>query len=112
MNSDIQQGAERNIFIRIILAVIWLILTIFIGHILAGGIAGGMAGSEIPTAGLDMSGAYEAGQQAGAQAAAELMANHGGKIILAEVILWLVLLVLGFLPGTTKYKKKKSAVAA
>jgi hypothetical protein len=110
MNSE-TQGVQRNMFLRIILAVVWFMIILLVGNMVAGGIAGGMAGNQVQTAGLDMAGAFEAGQQAGAQAAQELMANHGGKIFLAEVIIWLVLLVLGLLPGTTKYKKKKPIVA-
>lgn len=97
---------KRNIFIRILCALGWLIVTIFLGHAVVGGIVGGLAGSSLepPTS---ISEAYQAGAEAGRTAAQAFMVKHGGDLFLGEIIVWVGLVIFGVYPGTGKYKKVK-----
>jgi len=108
MDSDASKQSKRNIFIRIVLGIIWLVVTIFAGHILFGMVVGGLAGAGVHSAGLGLSGSYQAGSQAGSQATQEFFVNHGGKVFLLELLVWLILVVLGIYPGTSKYKKSNA----
>jgi hypothetical protein len=96
---------ERNLFIRILCGLTWLIVTIFLGHVVVGGIIGAIAGSEVSTSSLQFSDAYQAGRNAGSEASQKFFTEHGGKVFLAELCLWLALLITGIFPGVSKFKK-------
>ena len=93
----------RNIAIRIISAIFWLLLTIFIGNIIISGIVGGMAGSEVG-AGKSMADAYAAGAVAGKQSAIKFMSEYGGIIFIVELVTWFVLCYMGKYPWVSKFK--------
>ena len=75
---------------------------------LVGGIVGAIAGAGTHTAGLGISAAYDAGGQAGASATKEFFIHHGGKVLLAELTLWAILVLRGIYPGTSKFKPTKA----
>ena len=96
----------RNIFIRIIAALFWFLVTIFIGHAIVGGVIGGMAGSEVSGgAAMSVGEAAGAGAAAGQQASAQFMQTHGGKVFLVELIFWLGMVITGKFPWVSKFKK-------
>ncbi len=100
----LENRKQRNIAIRIISAIFWLLLTIFIGNLIVGGVIGGMAGSEVG-AGKSMADAYNAGAVAGQQSVIKFMSDHGSKIFMLELIIWLVLSYTGKYPWVSKFKK-------
>ena len=91
---------KRNVFLRIVFSVLWLILIILTINMLLGGIVGGMAGAETAN--------FGAGRAAGRNASLEFFQNYGRYVFIGELIIWIVLSVSGKLPGTAKYKKVKA----
>lgn len=98
---------ERSLFIRIPCGFIWLIVTIILGHVIVGGIIGGMAGSEVDSSSLQISEAIQAGRNAGTDASQKFFTVHGGKVFLAELCVWLALLITGIYPGVGKLKRSR-----
>lgn len=86
----------RNIIIRILAALGWLILIYFVSNILIGAIIGGIAGSGTTS--------YEAGRAAGYQASVAFFQNYGLFVLIGQIALFALLAFLGKLPGTSKYK--------
>jgi hypothetical protein len=95
---------KRNIFLRILFSIIWLIPLVLIVNVVIGAVIGGFAGSGVETTGnvqID----YEAGYQAGQSATNDFFSKYGGIVFFIQMSLWLALSILGILPGTGKYKK-------
>ena len=101
---EVQQ--QRNIFIRVISAIFWLFVTMLTVQVIVGGVIGGMAGTEI-SGGQPMSvgEAAGAGAAAGQKAAEEFFIEHGGKVFLFNLFLWLALLITGKFPWVSKFKQ-------
>ena len=95
--------ATRNIAIRVIAAVFWLLVTMLVVNMIVGGVVGAMAGAEAG-AGQSIENAADAGARAGEQAAVEFMSNHGGKVLLFEIALWAGLVFTGKYPWVSKHK--------
>ncbi len=95
----------RNLFLRILAAAFWFLFIFLMTSGLAGGIVGAMAGTDLNTAGMSASEAYKAGGDSGRTAASEFMTAYGPWINLAGLLIWLGLLIPGFLPGVSKHKK-------
>ena len=93
------EQAERNIFLRCVFSVLWLIPVVLVINIAIGAIVGGFAGSQTVT--------FQEGHAAGQQASMAFFQAYGRFIYIAELIVWLALCVLGKLPGTSKFKKIK-----
>lgn len=108
-SSNVEQNnkTQRNIFIRVLAAIFWLLLTILIVHMIVGGVVGGMSGSEVG-AGKSIGDAYKAGAAAGQQASINFFNAHGGKVFLIELALWVGLLITGRYPWVSKYKQSKA----
>ncbi|MCP3670021.1 MAG: hypothetical protein GY814_06235 [Gammaproteobacteria bacterium] len=104
---SVDNQKQRNMVVRAIAAIFWLLLTMLIVNMIVGGVVGGMAGTEAG-AGKSMADAANAGAIAGQQASAQFMSVHGGKVYLCELALWLALLLTGKYPWVSKYKKSKA----
>ncbi len=91
---------RRNIAVRIVFSLLWLILLIFVIHIVVGVIVGAMAGSNVTT--------FEEGAVVGEAASVAFFSAYGQFVYVGELVLWLLLSVLGMLPGTAKYKRART----
>jgi len=91
---------ERNIFLRCVFSMLWLIPVMLVINITVGAIVGGFAGSQTVT--------FQEGHAAGQQASIAFFKAYGRFVYVTELIVWLALCVLGKLPGTSKFKKVKS----
>lgn len=80
-------------------------MTILVVQIIVGAIIGGMAGTEI-SGGQPMSigEAAGAGAAVGQKASEEFFMEHGGKVFLFDLFLWLALLITGKYPWVSKFK--------
>ena len=97
-------GVKRSMVVRVIAAIFWFIVTVLIVHMIVGGVIGGMAGAEVAP-GKTISDSYNAGAVAGQQASMQFMNAHGGKVFLAECLLWLGLVITGKYPWVSKFKR-------
>lgn len=88
------EKAERNIFLRIIFSLLWLLPIMLVINISVGAIIGGYAGSQTVT--------VQDGYSAGQQASIAFFQAYGHFVYIAEIITWLTLCVLGKLPGTSR----------
>jgi len=104
-NMNIEK-VKRNIFIRILSSIFWLIITMFLTLVIVSGVVGGMAGAGADTANLTPGEAYKAGAKAGGEKSTVFMADNSGKVLLSGLGIWLVLSVTGTYPWVSKYKKK------
>ncbi len=98
------EKVNRNVFLRILYSIIWFIPCFIIFSAIVGGIVGAiigaMAGSEVTT--------FSEGYAAGGQVVSKFMSKYGHYVNLSAIVIWLILSVLGILPGTSKYKRVKS----
>ena len=85
---------ERNIYVRILAAIAWLVIFYVGTNMLIGGIVGGIAGVHNP----------DNSYAAGAEASAAVFAKYGLYILVAQIFVFVSLIFLGKLPGTTKRK--------
>jgi hypothetical protein len=92
---------SRNLLIRVLTAIGWLILIYFVSNMLIGGIVGGIAGAG--TSG------FEEGKVAGARASTEFFQEYGRFVLLGQVGVFSFLAFNGKLPGTTKFRNNESA---
>ena len=88
---------KRNIIIRLLAGLGWLILIYFITNMSIGAIVGGIAASGSEN--------YEAAFIAGQNASINFFRNYGLFVLIGQLVLFVVLAFAGLLPGTTKYKK-------
>ena len=79
-NNDQIEKIKRNLILRILAAIFWLLVTMLAINMLTGGIVGGMAGANVGT-GMSMSEAFEAGAASGQQASTAFMNKHGGLAV-------------------------------
>lgn len=89
----------RNIIIRICAAIFWLIVTYVVVQMIAGGIVGGIAGAKLEP------GHTQDAAKVGAEASMRFMEQHGLKLLLGELALWLGLTLTGKFPWVSKYRK-------
>ena len=94
------EQTERNIFLRIVFSLLWLLPIMLVINIAVGAIVGGYAGSQTVT--------FQDGHAAGQQASVAFFQTYGRFVYIAELIIWLALCILGKLPGTSKFKNAKS----
>lgn len=105
MNNEIiakQEKLKRNIFLRIIIGLLWLIPIYFVTNMIIGGIVGAAAGAGGSTQ------SYEAGFSAGRAASIAFFQKYGVYIFVFEILLTGTLSFFGILPGTGKFKRKKN----
>jgi len=101
MESDQTERSQikRNVFLRILFSILWLVPIMLIINVIVGAFVGGMAGAETTS--------FETGRIAGEEASLEFFQNYGRYVFIVEVIVWAALSILGKLPGTARYKKLK-----
>ena len=95
-----QEMPTRNVFLRIVIGVLWLIPVHFLTSVIIGGIVGAIAGSS--------TGGYDAGYASGHAASVAFFQKYRLIVLVAEILLTAVLSFLGVLPGTGKHKKMKN----
>ena len=91
----------RNLWVRVLAAIGWLILIYFLSNVLVGGIVGAVAG-----AGTD---GFEAGRVAGEEASIEFFQEYGLLVLIGQITLFSALAFAGKLPGTKKFKRAKDS---
>ena len=91
---------KRSIFLRTLFGFLWFIPIYLLSNMIIGGIVGAFAGASTKS--------FEEGYNAGRVASIDFFQKYGLLIFLAQVILTLLLSVIGFLPGTGRYKKIKT----
>ncbi len=96
---DSEVFVERNMAVRVLASIGWLLLIIVVVELIIAVIVGVVVTN--PTMTVDEA------MQAGASAEGVVTMNFGWAIFVGQVLIWLVLSVLGVLPGTTKFKKAR-----
>lgn len=91
------QREPRNLIVRALLLLIWLLIFYFVTAMLVGAVVGGIAGAHTNTA--------QQGYIAGQQATIAFFHQYGHVVQLVQLITFALLAFLGIFPGTGKYKK-------
>ncbi len=97
---DQQEKSKRNLFLRMVFGIVWLIPISFITNIIVGAIVGTTASA--PTQN------WEAGYAAGYAASTSFFQKYGLVVFLAQILLTALLSFFGILPATGKFKRKKN----
>ncbi len=104
------EAQKRSVFVRVYVSLLWLLPFLIITRMIVGGIVGGVTSSEnVPQhrAGASFEEEVAADYASGKNASVQFFERNGGKVLLAQVFLWLVLALTGRFPGTGKYIKEK-----
>ena len=104
---DSTQRPTRNIFLRMLFGFLWFVLLRIVSGGFIGAMIGGISGTGKANPEAGFAGNFQAGANAGAQAAIEFMHKYGWFIFLSQILLFVILCYFRLLPGVGKYKKLK-----
>src|ERR1700733_4055333 len=93
------QREERSLFVRIACCVLWFIPFYFLTGMIIGGVVGGMAGIHANN--------FQEGEALGPPAVQAFYDKNGFFIVAFQVMAYAALCLLRWVPGVSKYKRKK-----
>ena|ERR1700733_9405016 len=98
-NDSNTQREERNLYLRIVCCVLWFIPFFFLTNIMVEVVVAGIAGFR--------AGSFQAGAAVGQSAVDGFFKENYFFIFAFQVLAYAALCLLRWVPGVSKYKKKK-----
>lgn len=95
---------RRNIIVRILFSLLWLLPVIYGIFAIVGAVLGAVAGYNAGTMDQPTDAAHESARQ--------FFENYRGKMLFMSVVVWMGLSIIGVLPGTSKFKRTKAKRSA